>query len=99
MDIVQKVKQFIFNLNEKGLPVPLARNPDKDAPDIAFTFFYISGCILMASLIGKLTKLFGDIDTTAAGYAFLSAGGLYLGRRMSGDTKKIEIEDKKEDDK
>ena len=84
-------------MNDKGIPVPLFRDPDKDGPSITFTFYYATGWLAILSLIGKFSKVLGEIDISGAIYLFLSAAGLYLGRKVVGDSKNVEIS-KKEDE-
>jgi hypothetical protein len=90
--MINKIKTFIFNLNEKGVPLPLVRDPNTDQPSVTMTMMLISFTIAAGSLIGKFTNILGDIDTSGANYLFLTSAGLYLGRRMSGDSTKTEIE-------
>jgi hypothetical protein len=99
MSIVDKVKEIILKMNEKGIPVPLFRDPDKDGPSISFTFYYLTGFLAIFSLIGKLTKVFGDIDVSGSIYLFLTAAGLYQGRRIMSDGKKIELDAKDKETK
>lgn len=87
--VVEKIKTFIFDLNEKGVPLPLFRDPSHDAPSVTMTMMVIAFCIAAAGLVGKFTKFLGDVDTSGANYLFLTAAGLYLGRKMSGDSKTI----------
>lgn len=98
MSLIDKVKTFIFNLNEKGIPIPLLRDPKTDAPSVTMTMMIVAFSIAVAGLIGKLTKFLGDVDVSGANYLFLTAAGLYLGRKMSGDTKKTELSSNEEEE-
>ena len=91
-NIVTKIKTIIFNMNERGIPLPLLRDPNKDAPSITMTMMVISFAIAAGGVIGKLTKVLGAVDASAANYLFLTAAGLYLGRRITSDGTKTEIE-------
>jgi hypothetical protein len=73
------------------------RDPDKDAPSITFTFYYASGILALASLMGKFSKVLGDVDVSGSIYLFLSAAGLYLGRKMTSDSSKKTVDFEKED--
>jgi hypothetical protein len=96
MSIVDKVKSITMKMNEKGIPVPLLRDPDKNGPSITFTFYYLTGWLAILSLIGKFSRILGEIDVSGATYLFLSAAGLYLGRKMTSDGKKIEVSSKED---
>jgi hypothetical protein len=97
--VINKIKQFIFNLNEKGVPLPLVRDPNTDSPSVTMTMMIIAFVIAAGGLIGKFAKILGDVDVSAANYLFLTSAGLYLGRRMSGDATKTEISSKEEEKK
>jgi len=96
MTITEKIKQFIFNLNEKGIPLPLLRDPKTDGPSVTLTLMLISFALAAGALVGKFSKLLGDLDTSGANYLFLTTAGLYLGRKMNSDTNKKTVELEKE---
>jgi len=89
---VEKLKTFILSLNERGVPVPLARDPDKDGPSVTLTMMLIASCIAAGGLVGKFTKVLGEVDVSGANYLFLTASGLYLGRKMTGNKNETTIE-------
>lgn len=96
--MINKIKQLILKMNEAGIPAPLLRDPDKDGPSITFTFFYLSGMLALASLIGKFTKVFGEIDVSGSIYLFISAAGIYTARKMTSDGKSVTLESNKEEE-
>jgi hypothetical protein len=95
--MINKIKQFIFNLNEKGVPLPLIRDPKLNGPSVSLTLMVISFAIAVLGLIGKMTKYLGEVDINGATYLFISTAALYFGRKMSGDSTKKTIEIDKED--
>lgn len=97
--MINKIKQFIFNLNEKGVPLPFVRDPGTDQPSATLTMMIISFAIAAGGLMGKFAKVLGDVDVSGANYLFLTAAGLYLGRRINSDGKKTEISSKEEETK
>lgn len=100
MSLISKVKTFLFNLNEKGIPVPLLRDPNTDSPSVTMTMMVTAFAIAAAGLIGKFTKVLGEVDVSGANYLFLTAAGLYLGRRMSSENgKKVEVSNKEDETK
>lgn len=99
MDIVGKVKQIIMNMNEKGIPVPLIRDPAKDGPSISLTFLIISGLCVFVGLIGKWSKALGEVDISGALYWFGICSGLYFGRKITSDSTKKTVELGEKEDK
>lgn len=81
------------------MPIPLFRDPNSDSPSVTMTMMVVSFMIAAGGLIGKFANILGPVDTSGANYLFLTAAGLYLGRRISSDGKKTEIEsnEKKEE--
>lgn len=88
-----KFKQFIENMNKKGIPLPMIRVDGK--PSITATFAFISFNTALFGQIGKVSKIIGEVDLNAANYLFFGCLFAYLGRRMSGNKDNIEL-DKKE---
>lgn len=97
--MLEKLKQFLFNLNERGIAVPLVRDPNTDSPSVTMTMMLIAFTIAALGLLGKFTKVLGEVDVSGANYLFLTAAGLYLGRRMSSNGKTVEVESKEEEKK
>lgn len=97
MNVMDKIKQFIFNLNEKGIPLPLIRDPNTDSPSVTMTMMLVAFAVAVFALIGKIAGLVGSIDISGANYLFLTTAGLYLGRRMTSDGKKGEVQGKEEE--
>jgi hypothetical protein len=97
--MINKIKQFIFNLNEKGVPLPFIRDPATDQPSATLTMMIISFAIAAGGLMGKFAKVLGDVDVSGANYLFLTAAGLYLGRKMSGTASTTEVSNKEEEKK
>jgi len=103
MGIVEKWKSFVNNMNSKGIPLPMARDPKNGKGSVTLTAFWITlnlciFCALMfiASVVARLAGDFAPgAETQAAIQAaavyslqlFLACGGFYLGRKMQGDGK------------
>lgn len=90
MDIVQYFK----DLNTKGIPVPMMRDPKTGLGSVSLTLTFISFNVVVAGLIGKLTKYLGDVDLTNALWLFGICTSLYFGRSFKkGD---MSVNEKKE---
>ncbi len=83
-------------MNQHGIPLPMIRVDNK--PSITATFAFISFNTALLGQIGKVTKILGSVDLDAANYLFFGCLFAYLGRRMTADNGKVEV-DKKEDEK
>lgn len=97
MDIKQKVKDFLFNLNEKGIAIPLLRDPIKDSPSVSLTLLVISGTTVFVGLIGKWSNALGNIDISQSLNWFLVCSGLYFGRSLSKENNKVSSDKEKEE--
>lgn len=90
MEIIAKIKEIINKMNEKGVPVPMIRvngNPSLTATMVLLSF---NTCLL--GQVGKISGFLGGIDLTQSNYLLGITLAAYLGRRMTGDGKKVEIE-------
>ena len=87
-----KIKEFLDKANSKGIPVPMMRAEGK--PSLTATFAFLSFNMSCLGHIGKVTKLIGAVDLQSANYLFFGCLAAYLGRRMTGDKTKIEINGK-----
>jgi hypothetical protein len=93
-NLIEKLKSLIAALNEKGVPLPMIRDPRTGISSVTLTMTFISFNTALLGQIGKIANLLGDVDLTQANYLFLMCLGAYLGRRMQGNgsTKEVIIE-------
>lgn len=89
------MKDIIKKMNENGIPLPMLRINGK--PSITATFAFIAFNSALFGQIGKVAKIIGTIDLDAANYLFFGCLFAYLGRRMTGDGKSIEMSEEKKD--
>lgn len=68
-----KYLEFVSNMNEKGIPVPTARDPKTKTGSVTFTLVCVSGglatisiVLMIASIFAKLTTQFTLTDATMA---------------------------------
>jgi hypothetical protein len=102
-----ELKKTLSDLNKDGFPLPMVRDPKTGKGSITATSYWISLnlCVLcallfVASIVAHLSSTFAPAAETqqaiqsAASYSmqlFLACGGFYLGRKMQGDGKKIDV--------
>lgn len=96
MNILQKLKELLNESNSSGLPLPLVRDPKSGKGSVSLTLVFLSFNLVLAGLIGKITKFLGDVDMTNALWLFGICTSLYFGRTFSGNGKDYKFEKKKE---
>lgn len=92
---MEQIKEIFRKMNESGIPLPMIRVNGK--PSITATFAFISFNTALFGQIGKVTKLLGPVDLSAANYLFFGCLAAYLGRRITGDSKNITIDETSKD--
>lgn len=84
----EQLKQCIKKLQDNGLPIVLLQDVVTKKPSITFSFFVISGALVVLGLIGKFADLSGGIDIENALSFFYGSGAMYVGRKFTMDTPK-----------
>jgi hypothetical protein len=97
MIIFKQIKQFVDWMNEKGVPVPLARIDKK--PSVSFTLLIMSAAFVMLGLIDPVVHLGINVWEALAWHA--TSAVLYYNRTAKISKDGLEIgsseEEKKED--
>jgi hypothetical protein len=88
---VKKLRALFKKWNSYGINLPMIRVDGK--PSLTATFAFIS---FNTALLGQI-QIFGPVNLGSANYLFFGCLTVYLGRRMTGDGRKIKIEEKKRD--
>lgn len=91
--LMNKWRHLCKYANERGIPVPLARDPKTDRGSVSLTLVFISFNVWLFGVIGKISGAFGGIDNESALSMFIACAGLYWGRKLSGD---VSIGDERE---
>jgi hypothetical protein len=81
--VVEQLKKLLKDLQEKGLPIVVLRDNLTGKPSITYSFFVISGILVMLGLIGKFAKVSGGIDMDNALNFFYGCGAMYIGRKIT----------------
>lgn len=108
MDLIDKIKQVIINANEKGINLPMIKDPKTKIGSVTVTLVVVSAglstiCILLmlASAIAKLTGWFILTESTLrqiqsasdASFQFLIASlSAQFGRRFESKKQQIILE-------
>ncbi len=81
--MVEQLKKLLKDLQEKGLPIVVLRDNLTGKPSITYSFFVISGILVILGLIGKFAKVSGGIDMDNALNFFYGCGAMYIGRKIT----------------
>ncbi len=95
--IYDKMKSIVEKFNKFGIPLPMIRDPKTGEGSVTLTLVFISFNTALVGQVGKIAGVLGGIDLAQANYLFLMCLGAYLGRKMQGDGKKVDIEGDKKD--
>lgn len=93
---VEKIKEKFKEMNEKGIPLPMLRDPKTRESSVSLTMMFISFNVVLVGLIGKAAGFLGGINIEQAIYWYMVTTGLYFGRKISGSKDQIKIEERKE---
>lgn len=74
MDLVNKA-------NEYGVPLPSVRDPKTGKGSISLTLVFISSILVIIGIVGKWSKVAGEIDMNNAMEFFYASSALYFGRQ------------------
>ena len=90
------LKAKVKELQDKGVPIFVLRDTATGLPSITFSFFVLSGTLVILGLIGKMAKLSGCIDMDNALTFFYACSAKYLGRKITAKPVNITNIDTKE---
>jgi hypothetical protein len=72
-------------MNDKGIPVPLIRDNGKGS--VSLTMLFISFNLVVIGVIGKYSKMLGDVDVSQSLNLMYASAALYFGRKVTKDSK------------
>lgn len=81
-ELFEKWKQFVRDMNAKGIPVPTVRDPKTGFGSISLTLVFISSVIVIVGIAGKTAGMLGGLDMNTAMEFFWTATSLYFGRQF-----------------
>lgn len=99
MSLTDKWKEIVNNMNSKGIPLPLVRDPKTSRGSVSLTLVFLSFNLVVIGLIGKYSKMLEGVDVGQAITLFSISAALYFGRKLSKDSKgNLTVEDGKPED-
>lgn len=90
--MLNKITDLLENLNKKGIPFPMMRDPKTGEGSVSLTMYWISFNICILTLAGKVANLAGGIEYANTLWLLGITGGMYLGRKFQADKKGITME-------
>lgn len=96
--LLNKLKDFANSANKDGIPVPTCRDPFTGRGSVTFTMVVISFGAAIALLLGKVTKVVGEVDYSNVLWLLGICLSAYLGRKFQGNGKDISIGEKTDSD-
>lgn len=95
MNLIEKWKQFVSDMNSKGVPVPMIRDGKSGRGSVSLTLVFISFNVWLVSIIGKAAGALGGMDPSQTLNMFMVCSGLYFGRKFQKDSDgKVSLEQK-----
>jgi hypothetical protein len=92
---LDKIKGFIKNLNEKGIPTPIFRDMVTGTPSITYSMFLIAFVLVVASSFKDGAVLLGlDFDKCLQLLSYVGIG--YIGRKYQKGASETETTEKGE---
>lgn len=79
--LYKKWIHLINQLNSKGVPVFTIRDPKTGCGSISLTLLFLSSLLVMIGIVGKWSKLAGEIDMNNAMEFFYASSALYFSRK------------------
>jgi hypothetical protein len=78
-DLVTKWKEFVEKMNDKGVPLPMVRDPQTLEGSVSLTLVVMSSFLVVVGIVGKAAGLIGGIDMNSAFNFFYASTTLYFG--------------------
>lgn len=99
--IVQRWKEFVEKMNDKGVPLPMVRDPQTLEGSVSLTLVVMSSFLVAVGIVGKWGGWLGGIDMASAFNFFYASTALYFGHNWvhKGDAASVDSEEKEEDKK
>ena len=81
--MLDKIKQKLQELQEKGLPIVFLRDPLTKLPSVSLTLLLIAFALSVFSLINKFAKIVDGVDVDNTLELLIVTASLYFGRSIS----------------
>ena len=89
---MKALEKFVNDLNRKGIPLPVARDPATGKGSATFTAFVVSFGAAVILLSGKIRDFIGETDYNNVLWLLGLTFGAYIGRRVQKKGDEISID-------
>ena len=89
---------FVVNVSQRGIPVPVLRDPKTNQGSVSLTLVFISFNVWLASVIGKVAGILGGMNPDQCLNMFLAASALYWGRKFQGNGQELSLPESQKKD-
>lgn len=79
--LYDKWKIAVDKANSMGVPLPTVRDPKTGMGSISLTLVFISSLLVIIGIVGKWSKIAGEIDMNNAMEFLYASLSLYFGRQ------------------
>jgi hypothetical protein len=90
MSMVDTWKKIVSEMNTKGIPVPMARDPKTKEGSVSLSLVAVSALLVVIGIVGKWSGKLGGIDMGYAMQFFWTACSLYWGRKFQSKSTPID---------
>jgi hypothetical protein len=78
-EIFKKWRQLVIVANDRGVPLPMVRDPQTLEGSVSLTLVCMSSFLVIVGIVGKAAGLIGGIDMNSAFNFFYASTTLYFG--------------------
>jgi beta-phosphoglucomutase-like phosphatase (HAD superfamily) len=81
--MLDKIKELIKELQEKGIPVIFLRDPITKQPSVSLSLLIVAFVLSIFALINKFAKIVDGVDVENTLQLLIICASLYFGRSLS----------------
>jgi hypothetical protein len=81
--MLEKLKELIQELQDKGIPVIFLRDPITKQPSVSLSLLVVSFILSIFALINKFAKVVDGVDIENTLQLLIICASLYFGRSLS----------------
>lgn len=90
--MLEKIKNWLLSANAQGIPLPLLKDLKSGTGSYTLTMYFITFNLAVFTLLGKVTKLVGDVDYNNVLWLYGMSASIYLGRKYQKKGDEVTIE-------
>lgn len=87
--MLDKIEKLLADMNSKGIPIPVVRDPKTGFGSLTATMVVVSFAVCLGLLAGKVTKVVGNVDYDNALWLLGLTLSTYLGRQYQKNGKQV----------